>query len=50
MLWKKKVLFLTLKSTFEVKQFDPARLGPTVTLFDGLFLKCVERYKLETDT
>ena len=33
----KQVLFLSLKSNFEVKRLNPARPGPTVTLFDGLF-------------
>ena len=29
---------------------DTARPYPTMTLFDGLFLKCVIRYELETFT
>ena len=29
---------------------EPARPGPAMTLFDGLFLKSVKRYELETFT
>ena len=34
-----KVLFLYVKSIFEVNRPDPARPGPTVTLFDALYLR-----------
>ena len=29
---------------------EPVRPGPAMTLFDGLFLKSVERYEIETYT
>ena len=34
----------------EPAQPEPARPGPAMTLFDGLFLKCVKRYKHKTFT
>ena len=43
-------VFLSLKSIFEVNRPAPAQPGPTVTLLDGLFLNCVKRYELETNT
>ena len=29
---------------------EPTQLGPAMTHFDGLFLKCVKIYELETST
>ena len=45
--WKKKILFLSLKSIFEVNLPDPARPGPTVTLFDALYLRTYCRYEFQ---
>ena len=50
MLSMKKVLFLPLKPIFEVNRLDPARHGPTVTLFDGLYLRNYYRYGFQVLT
>ena len=46
----KKILLLSFKYIFELNRPDTARPGPTVTLFDALFLKYVRRYELQTLT
>ena len=45
-----KSLLISLKLLFEVNRRNPARHGPTVTLFDDLLLEYVERYELEPFT
>ena len=43
----KKVLLVPLKSIFEVNRPDPAGPGPTMTLFDALYLRTYCRYELQ---
>ena len=47
-----KVILLRCRTDIraEPSQPEPTRHGPVMTLFDGLFLKCIKRYEFETYT
>ena len=43
-------IFFDVKLISVMNQPGPTRPGPAMTLFDGLFLKLVKRYELESST